>query len=491
MNIQPLTNASEIHNTRRKELDYVRHDLTHLNESWVDPRYEGKTVDEIRKDIAKRYLATVGQKMQKRAEPLREGVVVIDKDTTMEQLRQLAVALEKRFGIKTMQIHIHRDEGYQNAKDWKPNLHAHMHFDWTKPNGKSLGLTKSHMAEIQTITADVLGMERGVSSDRRHLSAIHYKNKKEGERFIALQEQNAALQSDIEQYRQENEMVKVENEEMQAKAEELRRMVSQLKRDVKKMNITKKAKNFFTDRIDGMNKLLGKSDMQEKYEDVAEKLETVSKEYEVLRGKVDKLTADLERRKKERETARQETAELKDEVNDKDERISTIESELRNVRKENLRLGRIAEPHNHVLPDIVDIKSCDVMHTPRGHLLRIWLKDSDDGIFKNISYEDYEKYRKCEMSLDQLIARYATHEIDVAIAKRLQLMNKDERKVELSKLMKTMFHALPAILFPILSANIPCQARNSSNEVGLRHKSRDEIIRDMQEQGYNVGRGIG
>lgn len=96
----------------------------------------------------------------------------------MEQLRQLAVALEKRFGIKTMQIHIHRDEGYQNAKDWKPDLHAHMHFDWTKPNGKSLGLTKSHMAEIQTITADVLGMERGVSSDRRHLSAIHYKNKK-------------------------------------------------------------------------------------------------------------------------------------------------------------------------------------------------------------------------------------------------------------------------------------------------------------------------
>ena len=31
-----------------------------------------------------------------------------------------------------------KDEGYMNAKQWTPNLHAHVVFDWTQPNGKSV-----------------------------------------------------------------------------------------------------------------------------------------------------------------------------------------------------------------------------------------------------------------------------------------------------------------------------------------------------------------
>ena len=34
------------------------------------------------------------------------------------------------------------------------------------------------MAEMQTITAEVLGMERGVSSDKKHLTAMQYKEQK-------------------------------------------------------------------------------------------------------------------------------------------------------------------------------------------------------------------------------------------------------------------------------------------------------------------------
>ena len=36
------------------------------------------------------------------------------------------------------QIHIHKDEGYMNARKWTPNLHAHVVFDWTQPNGKAV-----------------------------------------------------------------------------------------------------------------------------------------------------------------------------------------------------------------------------------------------------------------------------------------------------------------------------------------------------------------
>ena len=55
-----------------------------------------------------------------------------------------------------------------NAKQWTPNLHAHVVFDWTQPNGKSVRLSRDDMAELQTIASETLGMERGVSSDRKH-----------------------------------------------------------------------------------------------------------------------------------------------------------------------------------------------------------------------------------------------------------------------------------------------------------------------------------
>jgi hypothetical protein len=60
INIQPIKNGYEVHNMRLKGLDYINKELTRLNESWVDPRYEGKKLAEIRKDIEQRYLSTVG-----------------------------------------------------------------------------------------------------------------------------------------------------------------------------------------------------------------------------------------------------------------------------------------------------------------------------------------------------------------------------------------------------------------------------------------------
>ena len=112
IHFDPVKPGCEIHNWRMKELDYVINELTPNNEHWVDPRYAGKTLSDIRKEIAERYQATVGQKMQAKAAPIREAAVVIKPDTTMADLQLLAKQLEKEFGIKCIQIHIHRDEGF-------------------------------------------------------------------------------------------------------------------------------------------------------------------------------------------------------------------------------------------------------------------------------------------------------------------------------------------------------------------------------------------
>ena len=57
-----------------------------------------------------------GRKMQAKAEPLREGVVVIKEDTTMEELQELGKRFQERFGVTPVQIAIHKDEGIGRGK---------------------------------------------------------------------------------------------------------------------------------------------------------------------------------------------------------------------------------------------------------------------------------------------------------------------------------------------------------------------------------------
>lgn len=189
INVQPVKGGSEEHNKRKKKLDYVRKDLSHLNEYW-----ECDTQANRLANIKALYQSKTGQKMQAKATPIREGVVVIQESTTMADLHRLADAYRDRLGIEVFQIAIHRDEGYQKSKDWKPNLHAHLVFDWTNHStGKSVKLNRQKMAEMQTITAEVLGMERGKSSEKKHLTAQQYKAEAEAQRAEQLQEQVAAL----------------------------------------------------------------------------------------------------------------------------------------------------------------------------------------------------------------------------------------------------------------------------------------------------------
>ena len=193
INVQPITGGSEAHNYRTKEMNHVRKELTHKNESFA--------IDTIKNRLAtikRTYRANTGQKLQKKATPIREGVVVIDKDTSMQQLKSFADRCEKRFGIKAFQIHIHRDEGHHKSKEWKENLHAHIVYDWTDEKGKTVKLNRYDMIEMQTILAESLEMKRGESSDRKHLNAIQFKNAVEEEKAKKLhQEINEPISSQI------------------------------------------------------------------------------------------------------------------------------------------------------------------------------------------------------------------------------------------------------------------------------------------------------
>jgi hypothetical protein len=208
INIQPVKAGSESHNLREKELDYVKKELTPLNES-----ISHDTIANRLETINAKYIATVGQQMQKKANPIREGVIVIDKSTEMWQLEELAKAYENRFGMRAIQIHMHNDEGHMDliTQEWKPNYHAHMVFDWTDKNtGKSVKMNRQDMAEMQTLCAKHLGMERGVSSDVKHLNALQFKAQK-------AQEELAKVSALVDNKETALELLKIENEKIKPK----------------------------------------------------------------------------------------------------------------------------------------------------------------------------------------------------------------------------------------------------------------------------------
>ena len=196
VHFQPCKEISEIHNYRKKKLDYVRTQVTNKNENWMWD--SSKSLADRREEIRKLVKEKTGRKMQSKAVPLHEAVVVIDNRTTMDDLKKLGKIYQQRFGIECIHISIHRDEGHwinKNGEDvglkptdnptqeqiiegvkWKPNLHAHMVFDWyNHDNGKSWKTSKQDARDMQTIAAEVLSMGRGQESTKQHLDGLSYK----------------------------------------------------------------------------------------------------------------------------------------------------------------------------------------------------------------------------------------------------------------------------------------------------------------------------
>ena len=181
---------SERHNRRDAEYIaslnprtlYVRTELSHNNESYVVPDLKGVTLQQHYDAIKAMVKQKTGRAMQEKkvtvigkngkpkerngSSPIRESVVNIKPDTTMSDLLKYTEKVRQRWGVRAIQIHIHKDEGhYTNPDDlstWQPNLHAHIIWDWMNhETGKSYKLGKKDMEELQDMAAETLEMERG------------------------------------------------------------------------------------------------------------------------------------------------------------------------------------------------------------------------------------------------------------------------------------------------------------------------------------------
>lgn len=239
INIKPCNiGSSEAHNRRtaeylanvHKDKFYIRTDLMAQNETWVAPDFGDISLTDRYNQIAVMVKEKTGRAMQTKdrervnkktgkvtivrgSTPLKEGVVVIKEDTTMEQLQQFCEVCNKRWGITALQIFIHRDEGHYGTPNdpatWKPNLHAHIVWDWMNhETGKSCKLDDNDMSDMQTVLAGCLDMERGSSKEetgKSHLERTDFilaKQKQEAEQAKTEKEAALAAKEKAERERQ-------------------------------------------------------------------------------------------------------------------------------------------------------------------------------------------------------------------------------------------------------------------------------------------------
>ena len=234
------TAQSERHNRRDAEYIkslnpkklYVRLDLTKHNASYVTPEMEGVTLDQYLESIRVMVKQKTGRAMQEKdvqytdkngkvrtrngASPIRECVVVIEKDTKLKDLLRFTKEAEKKWGIKALQVHIHRDEGHcevpGDEKTWVPNYHAHIIWDWMDwKTGKSIKLNADDMSTMQDMVAEALDMERGQKKSETGLDHL------EREQFIKQKLEKEKKQLEEEKRKAQSEKAKAENKANEAK----------------------------------------------------------------------------------------------------------------------------------------------------------------------------------------------------------------------------------------------------------------------------------
>ena len=222
--IKPCNIAqSERHNRRDADyiaslnpaMLYIRKDLAHLNDVYVAPDMEGVSLQQHLDEIRVMVKQKTGRAMQEKdveftdkkgkkrvrqgCSPIREGVVNIKPDTTMDDLLRYVQKVNERWGIRALQIHIHKDEGhYEQVEDpssWEPNLHAHIIWDWMDhTTGKSFKLNAEDMSAMQDMVAETLAMERGQKKTETgvdHLERNDFIIQKQEDKKRRLQEETS------------------------------------------------------------------------------------------------------------------------------------------------------------------------------------------------------------------------------------------------------------------------------------------------------------
>ena len=336
IHIKPCNiSSSEAHNLRTPE--YIRNigeskiylipELVADNEHWIDPRIADYDLQTHYDNIKQMVKAKTGRAMQEKererknksgkiikvagCSPIREGVLLIKSDTTLEDVRRFGEECQERWGITPLQIFLHKDEGHwlsgkPNADDmesfqigsrwFKPNYHAHIVFDWMNhETGKSYKLNDDDMTQMQTLLSEILSMERGQSkaeTGKEHL---------ERNDFI------------IEKQRAELERIEVERQHKEHQIDLAEQKLKQVKSEIRTDKLKSVATDAATALASGVSSLFGSGKMKS----LERKNEDLRDEIAIRDETIKQLQSDIKQMQVEHQKQMQEVKRSYEEENRK------------------------------------------------------------------------------------------------------------------------------------------------------------------------------
>ena len=325
IHIKPCNiSSSEAHNLRTPE--YMRNigeskiylipQLVADNEYWINPRLGNYDLLTHYNNIKQMVKAKTGREMQEKererktksgkivkvagCSPIREGVLLIKPNTTLEDVHRFGEECQQRWGITPLQIFLHKDEGhwlsgepapddkesFQISGRWfKPNYHAHIGFDWMDHDtGKSRKLNDDDMMQMQTLVSEILSMERGQSkteTGKEHL---------ERNDFI------------IEKQRAELERIEAERQHKEHQIDLAEQELKQVKSEIRTDKLKSVATDAATALASGVSSLFGSGKMkslERKNEDLRDEIAIRDETIEQLQSNIKQMQAEHQKQMQE------------------------------------------------------------------------------------------------------------------------------------------------------------------------------------------------
>ena len=290
INIQPSSGNAIIHNERIFDVAYA------LKNDDVNEYHRIASISETRKAIYEDYKLHHGRKLNTKATPIREAVVNLNENHTMEDLKKLSEMLDKDYQMKVLHIAIHRDEGHiDKTGEEKINYHAHIVFsNYDFDKHITIKRDKDVMRKLQTDVANCLGMERGEENSQKvRLDHRQYKRAMQ-----EVEEKTKELQRELKEVKQENTELKYSFKEMQKTITSLENLTVEQKRELHSLN--SKVKNEKAEYEELLKKLddLKQDKAPKTNESILNDKSIEKQEKEVLGSLKDDFQSELEANKK-------------------------------------------------------------------------------------------------------------------------------------------------------------------------------------------------
>ena len=338
INFQKSSGHSYKHNFREDEPSYLLKEKDREpNEYW---QHE-KTAEQIFTDEVAKIEKGKKGKRPKFENSHWEGVLNLNSNHTMDEVKKVAEHIEKKFNITCTAIAIHRDEGHYTDNGYAvKNYHAHLNFCTYKDKKQQWRLENikpQDLRELQTEIAEILKMERGIDKRESKRQRLEHREYKQKERELKAIKQELEAKDNVIQAK--NQVIQDKDQELEDEKLSKKRLKEILEAERKAMIAENNKKSIY---------------IAEDYKKLRELKEKQDITIAELNAEIEQIKQEAqERESKIKEIFYDEIDKMEVELKEKDQTIQTQNQEIQDLKAENSKIK--AQKHTLTQEQIQEI----------------------------------------------------------------------------------------------------------------------------------------